>query len=136
GTASHPPADPSAPPRGPGVQFTGKLADPYGQLEIRPSSSGFRVVGSGLLPAPRDIDELTLGESTEGSLVRVAGIVTGKPTKASSGDITFFLDAVGGPVRIVADASSGLTATSVVVGATYDVNGVPGHRAPAQRAPR
>ena len=55
--------------------------------------------------------------------------MSGKPTKASSGDITFFLDAAGGPVRIVADASSGLTATSVVVGATYDVTGVAGQRA-------
>ena len=129
GIAVHLPDDTAAPPRGTRVQVTGKLADPYGQLEIRPSSSGFRVVGSGPLPAPRDIDASTLGESTEGSLVRVAGIVSGKPTKASSGDITFFLDAAGGPVRIVADASSGLTATSVVVGATYDVTGVAGQRA-------
>jgi len=135
GIAVHLPDDTAAPPRGTRVQVTGKLADPYGQLEIRPSSSGFRVVGSGPLPAPRDIDALTLGESTEGSLVRVAGIVTGKPTKASSGDITFFLDAVGGPVRIVADASSGVTATSVVAGATYDVTGVAGQRASRKGEP-
>ena len=47
GIAVHLPDDTAAPPRGTRVQVTGKLADPYGQLEIRPSSSGFRVVGSG-----------------------------------------------------------------------------------------
>ena len=126
GIAVHLPDDTAAPPRGARLEVTGKLADPYGQLEIRPASAGFRVVGSGPLPAPRDIDATTLGDATEGSLVRVTGTVSGKPTKASSGDITFFVDAAGGPVRIVADASSGLTAASVVVGARYDVIGVAG----------
>jgi hypothetical protein len=47
GIAIHLPDDVAAPPRGARVKVTGKLADPYGQLEIRPAAAGFRTVGSG-----------------------------------------------------------------------------------------
>jgi hypothetical protein len=105
GIAVHLPDDTAAPQRGTRVQVTGKLADPYGQLEIRPSSSGFRVVGSGPLPAPRDIDASTLGESTRQPRPSRRDRER-QADKASSGDITFF--DCRRSIRIVADASSGL----------------------------
>jgi hypothetical protein len=135
GIAVHLPEDVSAPPRGSRVSVTGKLADPYGQLEIRPVASGFQVAGTGPLPAPRDVDATTLDDDTEGQLVRVSGVVDAKPTKATSGDITFFVRGSAGSVRIVADASSGLSADSVAVGATYDVTGVAGQRASRKGEP-
>jgi hypothetical protein len=87
------------------------------------------LTGSGAPPAPRDVDAATLGEATEGALVKVVGTIDARPTKATSGDITFFVRGGAGPVRIVADASSGLAADSVVVGATYEITGVAGQRA-------
>jgi hypothetical protein len=129
GIAVHLPDDAAPPARGTRVAVTGKLADPYGQLEIRPAASGLQVVGTATLPPPRDVDATSLGEGTEGSLVRVTGVIDEKPTKATSGDITFFVRGSAGFIRVVADASSGLTAASVVVGATYDVTGVAGQHA-------
>jgi uncharacterized protein YdeI (BOF family) len=129
GIAIRLPEDVAAPPRGSRVTVSGKLADPYGQLEIRPAASGFQVTGSGALPLPRDVDAASLGEDTEGLLVRVTGVVDAKPTKSTSGDVTFFVRGASGSVRVVADASSGIAATSVVAGATYDVTGVAGQRA-------
>ena len=117
------------PPRGTIVTVVGPIADPYGQLELRPAAAGFRTAGQGTLPAPREVDGSTLGEASEGALVRVVGVVDGRPTKATSGDITFFVTSTYGPVRIVADVSSGLTADSVSVGAEYEVTGIAGQRA-------
>ncbi len=119
-----------APPgRGARLEVRGPLADPYGQLELRPPAAGIRVAGSGPLPAPVAVDATSLGESVEGRLVTVRGAIEARPTKATSGDITFYVVAPSGQVRILADASSGLTADSVTVGATYDVIGVAGQRA-------
>ncbi|MFL5725091.1 MAG: lamin tail domain-containing protein [Chloroflexota bacterium] len=119
----------AAPPRGSRVIVTGPLADPYGQLEIRPAAAGLRSSGTGPLPEPIVVDASSLGEATEGLLVRAVGTVEARPTKATSGDITFFLVGSRGAVRIVADASSGLTADSVTVGAAYEITGVAGQRA-------
>ena len=119
----------AAPSRGTTVAVTGQLHDPYGQLELRPTSAGFTTAGQGALPAPALVDAPSLGEATEGSLVRVVGTVDGRPTKATSGDITFFVDSPYGQVRIVADGSSGLTVDSVAVGAEYEITGVAGQRA-------
>ncbi|HET9344223.1 MAG TPA: lamin tail domain-containing protein [Candidatus Limnocylindrales bacterium] len=118
----------AAPPRGAAVTVTGQLTDPYGQLEIRPAPVGFAATGQGPLPAALPVDASSLGETTEGVLVRVVGTVAGRPTRATSGDITFFLDGPAGQVRIVADASSGLTVDSVDVGAEYEITGVAGQR--------
>ncbi|HEV8545912.1 MAG TPA: hypothetical protein VGQ64_06440 [Candidatus Limnocylindrales bacterium] len=119
----------SGPARGARVEVHGPLADPYGQLEVRPTTTGFRVSGTGVLPDPTSADAGSLGEGTEGQLVAITGIVDGRPTKATSGDITFYLEVSAGQVRIVADASSRLTPDSMVVGATYRVIGVAGQRA-------
>jgi hypothetical protein len=119
-----------APPaRGSRLEVRGPLADPYGQLELRPPSGGVRTAGSGPLPAPVSADAMSLGEALEGRLVKVHGVIEARPTKSTSGDITFFVTSPTGDVRILADASSGLTADSVAVGATYDIVGVAGQRA-------
>lgn len=119
----------ASPARGTRLDVRGPLADPYGQLELRPPSGGVRTAGSGSLPEPVSADATSLGEALEGRLVTVHGVIEARPTKATSGDITFFVVSPSGEVRILADASSGLTADSVTVGATYDIVGVAGQRA-------
>ena len=123
-----------APDRGTLVTVRGELQAPYGQLEVRPDPSGFSRGGTGILPEPRP-DDGTLGEAVEGQLVVVSGAVEGRPTKSTSGDITFFLDGPAGSIRIVADGSSGITQDSVQRDAVYRIVGVAGQRASRKDAP-
>ena len=121
----------SPPARGMGLEVRGRLADPYGQLELRPAVDGFSSwVGAGTIPAPIELGAAGPGEATVSRLATLTGTVVDKPTKATSGDIGFFVKmAAGTQVRFLADASSHLTAASIVKGATYRLTGVVGQRA-------
>jgi hypothetical protein len=124
------PSGVAPPARGRVVTVTGQLADPYGQLEIRPAVAGITVEVTASLPAAIDLPAAGPDESTEGRLVRLSGTAVTRPTKATSGDITVMLEPSGGTtVRVMADASSGLSPTSFVKGARYRIVGIAGQRA-------
>jgi hypothetical protein len=110
------------------IEVTGSLADPYGQLEVR-GLTATRTIGQSALPAPVPVDGSSLGEGVEGRLVVVEGVADGRPSKATSGDITFTVTTGLGPVRIVADATAGLAVSSVASGDRLRVTGVAGQRA-------
>ncbi|GIW19851.1 MAG: hypothetical protein KatS3mg065_0147 [Chloroflexota bacterium] len=117
------------PTRGDRLVVEGSLADPYGQLEIR-ATREVVPTGPGDLPEPLPVLGVDLGEGTEARLVRIAGVVTGAVRRATSGDIAFDLvDEAGAPIRIMADASSGVTAGSFRSGARYELTGIVGQRA-------
>ena len=117
-------------PRGTLLRVTGTLAAPYGQLEIRAAADGVRAIGSQLLPAPIELGPSGLDDTVEGRLVTVTGFVSAKPGRSSGGDLTIVLDRPGAPsLKVVADASSQITAGAFTVGATYRVVGVVGQRA-------
>ncbi len=119
-----------SPGRGTIVQVRGKLADPYGQLELRPAADGLSGEGAGTLPTPVDVAGAALGEATEARLVRLTGTIVEKPTKATSGDIAFQVETTAGTrVKVMADASSGIAATVVSKGGTYRLTGIAGQRA-------
>ena len=118
------------PSRGQTLVVTGSLADPYGQLEVRPSATAFSIGGSAALPDPIDLPAAGPSEATEARLVRLTGVVTSSPSKATSGDITLTLETTAGlTVRVMADASSRLGITSFARGARYRITGVVGQRA-------
>jgi hypothetical protein len=120
----------AGPPRGAVVRVRGQVADPYGQLELRPSTSGYVVVGNGSLPVAIRLTAAQLGEATEGRLAEIAGTVTAAPRKATSGDITIDLvDAAGTSFRVVADGSSGVGPTDLVKDHAYRLTGIVGQRA-------
>jgi hypothetical protein len=120
----------SAPGRGVVVSVTGKLADPYGQLEVRPAAGGLEPLGAGSLPAALPIGAADQGEWTEGRLVSITGTVTSAPRKSASGDLTTDLvDPTGTRFSVLTDASSGLTSADLGVGATYRLVGIVGQRA-------
>jgi hypothetical protein len=123
--------DGTAPPaRNARLLVTGQLADPYGQLEIRPQVGGIQVVGTAGPIAPRTIAGHDLGESMEGVLVRLDGAMTSTVRKATSGDLAFDLRAADGTLqRIMADASSGLGPSSFTKGSSYRLTGIVGQRA-------
>jgi uncharacterized protein YdeI (BOF family) len=118
------------PARGATVLVKGPLADPYGQLELRPASAGFKVTGQGSLPTPRRLTAGQLGEETEGQLAELVGVVAATPRKGSNGDLTVdFADPAGTPFRVVSDGSSGIGPTDLVKGRTYRLAGIVGQRA-------
>ena len=123
----------AAPARGSHLTVTGPTSAPYGQLEVRPAASGFRVVGSGEVPAPIDVNATQLGEGTEGRLASIIGTATSAPRKATSGDLTIdFVDSAGVPFRVLVDASSGIVTADIVKGTTYRLVGIVGQRASAK----
>jgi len=115
-------------------ELTGTIADPYGQREVR-SIADVRPVGQAALPPAVGVDGATLGESVEGMLVSVEGVAQGRPIKATSGDLTFIVTTTRGQVRIVADASAGLSTSSVTTGDRLRLTGVAGQRASRKDAP-
>jgi hypothetical protein len=118
------------PVRGIGVIVTGPIADPYGQLEIRPAAGGIRLTGPGAIPSPDDVLATDLGEGTEGILVDIVGVTSRPPSKGTSGDLSFDLaDASGHAFDVMADGSSGVSAATVPIGRQIRITGVAGQRA-------
>ncbi|HKB29011.1 MAG TPA: OB-fold nucleic acid binding domain-containing protein, partial [Candidatus Limnocylindrales bacterium] len=119
-----------APPRGIGVIVVGPLADPYGQLELRPAAGGIRLTGPTNLPAAATIDAAGLGEGTEARLVQLTGTASVKAVKGTSGDLSIDLvDASGKTFHVMADGSSGIGVGELPVGRALRVTGIAGQRA-------
>jgi outer membrane biosynthesis protein TonB len=120
----------SAPARGTEVLVSGTLAQPYGQLEIRATTDGIHPGPAGSVPAPIGVDGSSLGETVEGRLVVVTGILLARPSRATSGDMTLRIaDAANREIRVVADASSRIDAARFSVGVQYRLVGIAGQRA-------
>jgi hypothetical protein len=82
------------------------------------------------LPAPLEIDGVELGEGVEARLVTVVVTIDAKPKRWKGGDLTIAGTAADGTaVRVLADASSGLTATALVKAESYTLTGIAGQRA-------
>jgi hypothetical protein len=126
----------TAPRPAPGtwIELTGTVADPYGQLELR-AVTDLRTVGPAPLPAAVTIDGATIGEAVEARVVTLDGVATGRPVKSTSGDLTFIVATLHGQVRIAADASAGLTVSSVAKDDRVRLTGVVGQRASRKDAP-
>jgi hypothetical protein len=130
GLVVHLPAGAGTYPRGTILEVAGKLAAPYGQLEIRQAKGDIRILGTGTLPTPVAVPTAGLSEPHEGHLATVTGRLTTKPNKTSAGDLTIVLERDGAaPVKVMADVSSRIAAGSLKVGATYRVVGFVGQHA-------
>jgi uncharacterized protein YdeI (BOF family) len=120
----------TAPARGTLLEVRGVLADPYGQIEIRPPKGALTVVGTGALPSPSALAAAAVGESSEGRLVRVAGTVAAAATKSTSNDITFTITGSdGATLKILADASAGIDPSTLRKGVVATFTGISGQRA-------
>ena len=130
GLVVHLPAGAGTYTRGTLLDVAGKIAAPYGQLEIRPAKADIRLLGTGLLPTPDAVASSGLTESSEGRLVTTSGRLTSKPKKTSAGVLTIILERDGAAsVKVMADLSSRVAGASLKVGATYRVTGFVGQRA-------
>ncbi len=130
GLVVHLPAGLAGYPRGTVLDLTGRLAAPYGQLEIRPANADVRSVGSDRLPTALSLPGGGLDESLEGRYLTATGRLTGRPKSSSGGDLTLLFERDGTPTfKVMADVSSRVDAASLQVGATYRILGVAGQRA-------
>lgn len=126
----HLPEGVAGPARGSRLAVVGRLADPYGQLEIRVASGGLAAEGSGAVPDPIPVAAGGLGEGTEGRLVVVEGRLEAAIIRESGGDLGLRLvDAAGTPFRARATAASGITRYAAVRGDRLRLVGVVGQRA-------
>jgi lamin tail-like protein len=131
------PASIAALPRGHVVDVRGVLADPYGQLEIRPAAATDVVLGATAEPSPPlDLPATGPDETSEGRLARIAGVVVVRASKATNSAIALTIETSNGTrVRILADASSGVVTSAFDLHARYRITGIAGQRATKKGVP-
>ncbi len=116
--------------RGDVLRLTGRLADPYGQLELRVAATGLVRTGSAALPEPLPLGPAGLGESTEARLVTLEGVIAGTPVRELGGDVVMRLvGAAGKSAALRATRASGIEPGSVHSGDRVRVVGIVGQRA-------
>ena len=125
------------PARGAIVRVTGKLAEPYGQLEVRPAApADVSIAGPEVLPDPLPGAATSLGEATEARLVVVEGTLEAPIARETSGDLVLRLvDDAGVAWRARATRASGIEATAARPGARLRLTGIVGQRASRKGAP-
>jgi hypothetical protein len=120
----------TAPPRGTLVEVRGVIAAPYGQTELRLSTDGLTTLGTGTIPAAQTVSMATVGEALEGRLVTVSGTVTAGAAKATSGDIALAVTGSdGATIKVYADGSAGISASTLKKGVSATFTGIVGQRA-------
>ena len=113
------------------------LADPYGQIELRASTGGMTTIGTGVLPAPIEVDAGAIGEASEGRLVRVAGTISASVSRSTSNDLAFSISGTdGATLKVLADASAGIDAVGPAQGRRRHVHGRVRPARDAQGRPR
>jgi len=106
------------------VRVTGALVDDHGRLGLRPDS--VRVTGRAALPAPRPVRTGAVGESTEGTLVRVRGRVVGGVVDDRPWGWKVTLDDGSGPLLVFVSAGTGIDAGGIRAGTRLEVDGFSG----------
>jgi hypothetical protein len=118
------------PQRGAVLRVKGKLADPYGQLEIRPATAEVAIVGSNPVPDPLPAAAAVLGEGVEARLVVIEGTLEASIARAPNGDVSFRLvDTAGVPLAVRAVRAAGIEPATARRGARLRVTGIVGQRA-------
>lgn len=113
--------------RGARMRLTGELDDRFAQRTLRATSADIVSLGPGTEPEPVPAATGGIGESLEGSLVRVAGFVDGSATVLTSG-LAFDLDDGSGVVRLVVAEATGIDVSGWADGTRLDLVGVAGQR--------
>ncbi len=122
-----------APARGALLDVAGKLADPYGQLEVRPTPDGIRLVGTAALADPLPIAAASLAELVEARVVTLDASLDAAIVRESGGDLVLRLrDASGTSFSARATRASGIAPEVARRGDLVRVVGIVGQRASAR----
>jgi hypothetical protein len=108
------------------VRVTGQLADNgHGVLTVVPAGpSAVRVDGSGHRVEPRWVSTGSIGEATEGLLVRVVGTITQPIAPDPPFGTIIIVDDGSGPIRIFVCASTGIDLSGLAAGQRVSVTGL------------
>lgn len=109
------------------IQVQGALADPFGNLEIRPASGGVQVLEMSAQPSPRHMSVAELAEATEGLIARVVATIQ-TIEAGSTGSLTLIVEDSSGEGRVFAHAPLGLNRDSFNVGDRITAIGLVGDR--------
>lgn len=113
--------------RGDRILVSGTVDDRFAQRTLRAGSTDVSVTGAGVDPAAQAIATGSVGEATEGRLVRIDGIIDGSPTTLSAG-LAFDVDDGTGPVRVVVGRATGIPTDGWTDGRRVAVVGPVGQR--------
>jgi hypothetical protein len=117
--------------RGETIVVEGRIGARYGALEIRlDDTDPLDRLGPASLPAPLFVPLAALGESTEGLLVRVSGVVVDVAV-SRAGTTTVVLEDASGRGRAFALAAAGHLPDGIRRGVSLEVTGIAGQRATA-----
>jgi uncharacterized protein YdeI (BOF family) len=114
-------------PRGVLVRVSGELDDRYHQRTIRATTDGLTLLGPGDDPEPTVARSGQVGEQEEGTLVRLAGSISGAPSRLTS-SLAFDLDDGSGAIRVVVNDATGIAVDAMLPGTFLDLVGVVGQR--------
>ena len=109
------------------LEVSGALADPFGNLEVRPDADQVVVQEMAAIPAARPLFVGDLNETNEGWL----GIVTGTINSvdaSSTGSVTIMVEDATGDGRIFGHATLGMSRGDYQVGRRVSVIGLVGER--------
>lgn len=113
--------------RGEMLRVTGTLDDRYAQRTIRATAAGVTSLGSAGEPSASAATTGSIGESLEGRLVQVSGVISSSATTLSAG-LAWDLDDGSGPSRILVGSATGIDTSSWERGIGLTLVGVVGQR--------
>ena len=106
------------------VRVTGVLQDSSGLLVIAPASvDDVKVKGKGKRVQPVWVRTGSVGESTEGSLVRAVGVITQGPIVDGDFGHKFFIDDGSGEVTVFVNLGTNVDVQPLAVGQLIEVTG-------------
>ena len=113
--------------RGELLRVTGTVDDRYAQRTIRATGDAITSLGAATEPLPMDASTGVIGESFEGQLVEITGVVNSSVTTLSTG-LAWELDDGSGPSRVLIANGSGIDTSSWARGVGLTLIGVVGQR--------
>jgi lamin tail-like protein len=113
--------------RGVLLRVTGTVDDRYAQRTIRTTADMVVSLGTGSDPLAVDAPTGSIGESLEGSLVEVTGVITSSVTTLSGG-LAWEVDDGTGPARVLVGTATGIDTSSWSRGVGLTLVGVVGQR--------
>ena len=103
------------------VEVSGTLVDSFGLLAIQPSAVAS--LGNGKRVKPHKQRTGSVGEATEGSLVRAVGVITQGPVVDGDFGHKFFIDDGSGEITVFVNLGTNVDVQGLAVGQLIEVTG-------------
>ena len=109
------------------LQVEGVLADPFGNLEIRPEAADIEILDMAAIPAARQLTVADVNETSEGILAIVTGTVSSVDA-SSTGSVTIMVEDATGEGRIFGHAPLAMNRSDYPTGSRISAIGLVGDR--------